>query len=277
MNYKGKTIIFSDLDSTLLRNNHYFSKKTKQVVKDLHEQGILLVPITARSTKDILDQGKRLGLEEIGGICAGNNGSQIFDFRNKKWIVNEFLSKELVKAVFDTFYETYKAKVHFYGDDTTYVFNEGKMSMYWAQMMATDYVVAASAEEINKPISHLTIVLKKGTTTAESESAIKDIKTRFGKNSDIHVYTERVIEICPKNISKGYAVKKIKDYLKLDDTVKTYAFGDGPNDFPMFEAVDMGVALSNAISSLKDIAQDVTEDSNDDDGVANYIYKNVLK
>jgi hydroxymethylpyrimidine pyrophosphatase-like HAD family hydrolase len=84
MSYKGKAIVFSDLDSTLLRDNHYFSKRTKQVVRDLHDQGIMLIPITARSTKDILEQGKRLGLQELDGICAGNNGSQIFDFKNNK-------------------------------------------------------------------------------------------------------------------------------------------------------------------------------------------------
>ncbi|WP_026389594.1 Cof-type HAD-IIB family hydrolase [[Acholeplasma] multilocale] len=277
MNYKGKSIIFSDLDSTLLRDNHYFSKRTKQVVKDLAAQDMMLIPITARATKDVLDQAKRLGLDKLGGIIAGNNGSQIFDFKNNTWILNEFLSEDLVNAVFNTFYGTYKAKVHFYGDETTYVFNEGKMSLYWAQMMGTDYVVASTPEEIEDPISHMTIVLKKGTTKAESEAAILDIKNKFGSDADIHVYTERVIEVCPKNISKGNAVKVIKEYLGITDEVTTYAFGDGPNDFPMFEAVDNGVALQNAIPQLIDIAQDITKDTNDNDGVANYIYDNILK
>ncbi|WP_031543362.1 Cof-type HAD-IIB family hydrolase [Mesoplasma photuris] len=276
MTYKGKQIIFSDLDSTLLRNNHYFSKATKQVVKDLYKKGVFLIPVTARSTFDVITQAKRLGIDKIGGIAAANNGSQIYDFKNKTWIVNEYLNNETVKIMFEEFFGKHKAKIHFYADDTTYVFNEGKMSLYWAQMMGTDYIAAHSFEEIKHKISHATIVLKKGTPTDEAKSMLKFIQDNFSEKNDVQVYTERVIEICPKGINKGSAVKNICDYLNIGEEVVKYAFGDGPNDFPMFEAVEVGVAMANAIQELKSSADDVTEFSNEEDGVARYIYKNIL-
>lgn len=277
MKYTKKVIVFSDLDGTLLDDNHYFSKKTKNVIKNMYEQGIYLVPITARATNDIMTQAQRLKIDQFGGIIAGNNGSQIYDFKNQKWILNEYLSRKVVEKIFNDNFNKYKAKVHFYSDHETYVFNEGKNSLYWAQILSSDYIVAHKIEEIENPITHLTIVLKKDISSQESEKFINKLKQDFGDTIDIHEYTQRVIELTPPKISKGYAVKKICEYLKVDPKVtKSYGFGDGYNDFALLDAVDVGVAMENGNPQLKDIADDITTHNNQNDGVIDYLLKKVL-
>jgi len=95
--------------------------------------------------------------------------------------------------------------------------------------------------------------------------------------ADMHKYSDRVLEIAPKDVSKGYAVKKALEYLQVDrHQTKTYAFGDGYNDLSMFDAVDVGVGVENAALALKDVADDTT-DSNIDDGVANYLVTHFLR
>ncbi|ATZ18978.1 HAD superfamily hydrolase [Williamsoniiplasma somnilux] len=281
MQYKAKTIIFSDLDSTLLRSNHYFSKKTKEIIEVLYKQGIYFVPITARATSDLLVQAKRLGIKKMGGIAIANNGSQIYDFKNKTWVLNEYIPADIVQEIFEENYseidEKRLAKIHFYSDDSTFVFNEGKNSLYWAQMMASDYIVAHSYEEMDAAITHLTIVLRKDTTLENSKKFIDNLKSKYGDKTFIQVYTDRVIEIGPKNINKGYGVQKVKDYLGIDESVTVYGFGDGYNDLSLFDAVDIGVAMENAASELKAIADDQTKYNNDNDGVAQYIIEKILK
>lgn len=47
----------------------------------------------------------------------------------------------------------------------------------------------------------------------------------------------------------------------------TIAFGDMPNDIPMFGWAAYGVAMANAHDELKAVADEVTA-SNDEDGIA---------
>jgi|GEM_PF-965943 len=81
--YDKKFLFFSDLDSTLLQDNGFFSAYTKEVVEQIYEEGYLLIPITARSTGDVMRQAKRLKIDVNGGIIGANNGSQLFDFKNQ--------------------------------------------------------------------------------------------------------------------------------------------------------------------------------------------------
>jgi len=81
--YEKEALFFSDLDSTLLQDNGFFSAYTKEVVEQIYEEGYLLIPITARSTGDVMRQAKRLKIDVNGGIIGANNGSQLFDFKNQ--------------------------------------------------------------------------------------------------------------------------------------------------------------------------------------------------
>lgn len=52
--------------------------------------------------------------------------------------------------------------------------------------------------------------------------------------------------------------------MKAADTI---AFGDMPNDIPMFAWARHGVAMANAHEDLKAVAQEITA-SNENDGIA---------
>lgn len=60
--------------------------------------------------------------------------------------------------------------------------------------------------------------------------------------------------------------------ISLNDIV---AFGDDKNDIDMLKICGTGVAVSNAIKEVLDIADEITS-SNDEDGVAEWIEKNLL-
>lgn len=62
--------------------------------------------------------------------------------------------------------------------------------------------------------------------------------------------------------TKGDGIKKLLEYLNED--VTTYAFGDGSNDIGMFKAVDIKIAMGNAIEPLKQMADYITLNCNDD-------------
>lgn len=275
--YKQKAIIFSDLDGTLLCDNHNPSAETIAGIEKLYQNGYYLIPVTARSTNDILSLAKKMKIDQHGGIVAGNNGSQIYDFKTNSWIRRDYLPKEVVEKIFKDNYGYHKAKVHFFGDGAVYVFNRGDNSYYWAQVSKMRYVIAHEAKQIDDEIAHLTIILKKGTSLNESQQFMQQLRDDFGDLVTVHQYTDRVVEIMPLNVNKGQAVKKILSHLEVDKNTKSYAFGDGYNDLSLFNAVDVGVAMQNATLELLDIADDVTEFSNDQNGVWHYIETKILK
>lgn len=53
------------------------------------------------------------------------------------------------------------------------------------------------------------------------------------------------------------------------------SFGDDINDMEMLQTCGTGVAVSNAVADVKAVADCVTL-SNDEDGVADWIEKNIL-
>ena len=73
------------------------------------------------------------------------------------------------------------------------------------------------------------------------------------------------VDISGKGCTKQKGIDEIIKYfgIKLEETM---AFGDGGNDIPMIRHAQVGVAMGNALDSVKAIADYVT-DTVDDDGI----------
>lgn len=74
-------------------------------------------------------------------------------------------------------------------------------------------------------------------------------------------------DITAKGADKGEGILAMAEHLGLDPK-HTIAFGDGGNDTSMIKAAGIGVAMGNALESLKQAA-DYTTTSVDNDGVLN--------
>ena len=78
----------------------------------------------------------------------------------------------------------------------------------------------------------------------------------------------------PEVSGKVQAIRELTDMLNvpLNEVV---AFGDDKNDIDMLKLCGIGVAAGNAISDVKNIADHITL-TNDEDGIAVYLEKNLL-
>lgn len=67
-------------------------------------------------------------------------------------------------------------------------------------------------------------------------------------------------ELSPKGIDKGVGVARALEYLGRADNARTFGFGDSGNDLGMLAAVETAVAMGNAMSEVKAVADYVTDD-----------------
>lgn len=87
-------------------------------------------------------------------------------------------------------------------------------------------------------------------------------------------YRTSVLALAPSDVSKGRALVWLANHLGIPPE-QTMAIGDYDNDASMVEAAGLGVAMGNAVESVKAVARAVVAD-NDNDGVAEALEKWVL-
>ena len=73
-------------------------------------------------------------------------------------------------------------------------------------------------------------------------------------------------------INKYSTLKKVADFYNIPNE-RIIAFGDAGNDIPLMEGAGIGVAMQNGIESIKDYADFVTDEDNNNEGIANFLVK----
>ena len=84
----------------------------------------------------------------------------------------------------------------------------------------------------------------------------------------------KIFEFLNKDCGKGFAIANLCNILNIDIN-HVVSFGDAPNDVDMIKMCGTGVAMGNAYDEIKEIANFVTK-NNDEDGVA-YFLEQYLK
>ena len=103
----------------------------------------------------------------------------------------------------------------------------------------------------------------------EEEIDIMEKQLHAAFANDIHIYRSRptYLELAPRSVSKGSALKLLLDRtsgIAMDDVI---AFGDNYNDVELLKMAGRGVAVENARDEVIAVADEVTLDSKAD-GVA---------
>ena len=103
----------------------------------------------------------------------------------------------------------------------------------------------------------------------------KILADRYDGLLDVYKSAPYFLEIMPFGVTKGSMLPLLLDKLKIKRE-ELAAFGDNYNDMTMIGYAGFGVAMGNAETDVKKIADYICE-SNDNDGIANTLDKFVLK
>ena len=283
-------VIASDMDGTLLGDDHRIAPETLEAIKEAREAGIRFMIATGRNFK-----GAMAELQDTGLVCdyVVGSGAEVRD-PMQNVIETRVLSRELCRRVYKSV-KKFPVSVIFCTDGYDYrvgtpeeveeslilelqLFHENmtreeilKTSVY-RRIKENSKVVSGLKEMEEKKIPVYKIFL-----FSDDTDMLEQIDKVLGENRDIAVASSfpTNLEITDVRAQKGPVLKNYIERLgyAMDEVM---VFGDSLNDLSMLE-MDFGatVAMENASPEVKAAAKYVTK-SNNEHGVA-YAIRELLK
>ncbi len=267
-------LIALDLDDTLLNSNREISDKNVQVLQECANRGIYVVLCSGRAEDGILPYVRRL---DIAGLQAGRfiiaiNGCSIFDMHERKQIYTcNVDSKVLLYA--NTEAKKMGLYSEVYSPDTIYYEKQTDWTRKDVDMCGLKGVIVDDYTSFlqNKGFPKMLI-------PGEPETLLvlqKKLKEELKDKAVIFTSKPYFLEILPPNCGKGESIQWLADYIGIPKNT-TMGFGDSMNDESMIVKCGYGISMINGIDYIKNCADFITEQDNDNSGVGNFIEKFVL-
>ena len=245
--------IITDLDKTLLHTDKTVSKYTVSVLKKCHERGMLVMAASARPLRDILIFNDLLGFDAI----TATNGAVV-------WLPDKLLEIGISQDVG----EKIISDIMKYPDVCLSI--ETSKGLY-ANM---DIPVWEPVVYDKFPTLPDNIILYKILASSDKKQLYDGIETTLTGDVYHTIANNDLIQIMSKKATKWNGINRMLSHFGVSPSDAVY-FGDDNDDIEPIKKCGVGVAVSNAISSVLDVA-DIVVDSNDEDGVAKYIDSHIL-
>ena len=264
-------LVAVDIDGTLVDSKKNILPKTKETILKFIDNGGKFAIVSGRSVTGLQRYVDELELKKHGGFLISFNGSIIIDLKTGKTVSQTMIAPEYFHEIIACA-EKNKVAIATYKDNKAITqISRDKYFITETTLNKLDIVYVDSLlEELTYPVPKFLL-------TDEPEILAKAEEKMKAELKCVNVFRSEpyYLELVPKGLDKGLALKKLCEYLQID-IKDTLACGDGFNDIPLIKAAGIGVAMDNAQQPAKDAADFITR-SNDDNGVAYAINKFCLK
>jgi len=242
-------MIAMDLDGTLLTKDKNISAYALEILSKCRGQGVMLVVATARSeiaaTKYVEILKPDATIFNCGSVAKGEKGI-IFEEQIPVDICRDLINVctekyNLKNTKIVTRFGDFSNAPNISGDDFEYIFDD------YNNLMEGAYKITIKAD---LPVAQ---------QVAEHFESCSMIRFE-GRNSFMFTHV---------NATKEIAIQKVASHFGVNMN-EIVAFGDDLTDIKILHACEIGVAVSNALPEVKEVANFICG-SNNDDGVANWI------
>ncbi|MEU7045780.1 HAD family hydrolase [Streptomyces varsoviensis] len=252
-------LVATDLDGTLLRADHSVSERTREALGLATGAGAAHIVVTGRAvpwTKHILDALDYRGL----AVCG--QGAQLYHAGEQRLLTSVTLDRQLaglalakIEAEVGPLYLAASRD----GLDGAVVVGPG----YRSQEGPLPVIPLQEPADLwSAPLNKIYLQHPSLSDDALAEIALAVAGGLVG----VTMAGAGIVELLPLGLTKatGLSLAARRLGVKPADTI---AFGDMPNDIPMFGWAAHGVAMANAHDDLKAVADEITA-SNEEDGIA---------
>jgi Cof subfamily protein (haloacid dehalogenase superfamily) len=268
MNNSAYKMIAIDVDDTLLNDKMQISEATRIAIAAARDQGVLVTLATGRMFASAQKIAKQLGFNVPIITYQGSLVKNLFD---EKVLYERSVPLEAVQFLYD-YAEKKDLHIQVYNEDKLYVKIDNQRIKDYAAMSNIPYIVA---EDFNaflyKPLTKILYI----DDPDRLDVIAMDLQKQIGSLVHITKSKAHFLEFLHPEGTKGHAVKSLAAHYGYDLS-EVIAIGDSWNDHEMLEVAGLGVAMNNAVDSLKQVADYITL-SNNEDGVKHVIDKFILK
>ena len=262
------SIVFMDIDGTLLDSQHRVMPQTKARVQELHRRGIPIVLCSARPPEGVNRVAGQVGLY---GARACYNGGLIYDAYStilRDVGIDIHRAMDFRRFVAERFPELVVS---------AYLYNIWMTEDPRHPLIRQEAEISGCAplmgelEQVAGAVSHVHKLLCIG-DPAQIRTLQRLVRQYFPQLTALRSKAN-YLEILPPQSTKGSAAQVLLQHygLSADQAV---AFGDSDVDADLLQYCGLGVAMGNAPRQVKEAADYVTA-SNDEEGV--YIALNSLR
>ncbi len=267
MTYK---MIVLDLDDTLLREDGTISPRTKQALINAQEAGIKVVLASGRPTYAMWDLAEELNLATYESFILSFNGGIITNCKTKEVVFSCVLAPEIAHHLYDVSKREGVNILTYLGDniltDEISEYIEVEANITKMPLLMTDDFKQAVSNPVVK-----VMMLEEPEKLALVE---KKLQQEFAGALSVTRSKPFFLEFTENGVDKGNSLERLIDQLGITRE-EVIAIGDGNNDLTMLEFAGFGVAMGNAATNVKEIADYLT-DTNMNDGVAKVVEEFVL-
>ena len=264
MKYK---LIAVDIDDTLLNRKKEITPVTKAALMKAQESGVRLVVASGRLPYGVRPYAEALDIFSHGGYYMGFNGGAVMNSRDEL-IGKAYLDRKYIRPVYDILRPS---------NATTMVH---KVAVIYADNKVNPYthiesdVIGLPLNVVDDLPSFINWDIHKFLISGEPDELKvleQQLLDTLGGEVDIYLSLPWFLEVMPKGTNKGTGLQMICDDAGID-IKDAIAFGDSYNDIYMLKAAGTGIAMGNAEQAVKDAADMVTGDC-DEDGIAKALAK----
>jgi Cof subfamily protein (haloacid dehalogenase superfamily) len=257
-------MIAIDVDDTLINDQLLVSEPTKAALAKAADAGVIITLATGRmyaSAKQIARQVK------LNVPLITYQGSLVKNLLDETILYERSVPKEMAQFLYD-YSEKHGLHLQAYYNDELYVKEENQKVIDYSKLSNIPYVVESDLHKlIQKPMTKMLFIDE----PEYLDTIAADLHQHIGGQVHMTKSKPHFLEILHKEGTKGHAVQFLANHFGLDCS-QVIAIGDSWNDREMLEVAGLGVAMENAVESLKEIADYITL-SNNEEGVKHVIEK----
>lgn len=269
-------LILLDLDGTLTNSEKVITPRTYAALMEAQERGLRICLASGRPEQGIRQLAKELHLEQHDGFIAAFNGGRIISCRTEQTIADCILAEEAFHIVCELAEKHGLDVVTYQGDDIVTTSSTSPYAQEEARINKMPLVEWSDFRtRVQHPVPKCLIIGHPDDITAFRESEAERLaQLKQAGLFETYASCPFFLECVPPGIDKGRRMQPLIEALGIT-TNEVIACGDGENDRSMVEAAGLGVAMANAMPSVLEAADFITDD-NEHDGIARVIEQFVL-
>lgn len=264
----GIRLVVTDLDGTLLDQQHRVSAENKEAIREAVARGVTVTIATGRMYISALPYAKQL---EVDVPIITYNGALIKSVSGEV-LFKKYIAPQEVRAV-AAFCRARGWYLQIYQNDALYFESRCDKAKGYEALAGIEGVAAGEAlYQMEDEVPKMLIITDSG---AQTDEFIQILQAEFGERIFATKSNPTYIEIVHPSVNKATALDILMEKLDVRKE-EVMAIGDSGNDLPMLKEAGLSIAMDNAGDAVKALCDFVTEDCAHS-GVAAAIRRHVLQ